>query len=75
MAELRKLWPGCSFEIQNSRNAGFHQDATQHFEIGVISTQYEVHERFKGRTLAEAMQKVREFHAACATAREAMKDE
>lgn len=62
--EIRELWPGCSFQIREERNAGFYKDSTRHFEIGVISTQYEVHgQRFEGATLLEALQKLRDFTA------------
>jgi hypothetical protein len=57
--ELRQIWPGCSFEIVFHVNAGFYAAPTHHVEIGVISTQYEVHERWRGATLSEAMQQVR----------------
>jgi hypothetical protein len=62
--ELRELWPNCSFQIREENNAGFYKPAQRHFEIGVISTDYEIHdERFEGATLADCMAQV------CAAAR------
>jgi hypothetical protein len=58
--ELRELWPNCSFQIREENNAGFYKPSKRHFEIGVISTDYEIHgERFEGSTLADCMAQVR----------------
>ena len=58
--EIRELWPNCSFQIREENNAGFYKPFQRHFEIGVISTDFDVHgERFEGATLDEAMQKCR----------------
>jgi hypothetical protein len=58
--KIRELWPNCSFQIREENNAGFYKPFKQHFEIGVISTDYEIHgERFEGATLAECMAQVR----------------
>lgn len=67
IVELRQMWPGCSFEIASYINAGFHKAPTRHVEIGVISSQYEVHERWRGATLTEAVQKARDFYKATQT--------
>jgi len=57
--EIRELWPNCSFQIREENNAGFYKPFQRHFEIGVISTGFDVHgERFEVATLDEAMQKV-----------------
>lgn len=64
IVELRQMWPGCSFEIVSYINAGFSKAPTRHVEIGVISSQYEVRERWRGATLAEAIQKVRDYFEA-----------
>lgn len=62
LEELREMWPGCSAQIRQEHNAGFDKNFVSHFEIGVISKDYEVHgERFDGPTLNEAMQSVRAF--------------
>lgn len=39
-AELRKLWPDCSFRIREEWNAGFYKDAIRHFEIGLRRSGY-----------------------------------
>jgi hypothetical protein len=58
--KIRELWPNCSFQIREENNAGFYKPFKRHFEIGVISTDYEIHgEQFEGATLAECMAQVR----------------
>lgn len=61
LAELREMFPGCSFELVSRYNAGFYKTPERYFDIGVISPDYHFNERIDSAgSLADAMQKVRE---------------